>query len=380
MTKFSRRKDGSSFRDWAYDAFEIALEKSTLGRDDIDVLIVASESDFFTLQLNPASVLANDLGLSNIATMRCEGGGASGQIAIHAGVQAILSRQAKHVAVIGVDPSASQLSGDTIRTLYGYSFDAWTDGMTGATSTILYALSVQAFMQGHKLNSDHLDQITIQNRQNALGNAHAHLGREHTRSEIKQSPMIASPYRRLHCSPLSDGAAAVILSARNALPAARKSAPCIVGIGSANDTPHLGARKDQGNFKAKTGAMKKACAMAGLTPENIGLAEVYDAYAGGQSQALFALGLSKDVGRETAIGRFAPGGDLPINLSGGLMGQGAPVGATGVAQTVNCALFLEGKNTSSLQPSAPPSHALADTHGGICTNSAVTLLAQPDAA
>ncbi len=380
MTKFNRRKDGSSFRDWAFDAFEMALGKSTLERNDIDLLVVASESDFFTLQLNPASILANDLGLFNTATMRCEGGGASGQAAVHAGVQAILCRQAKHVAVIGVDPSASQLSGDTIRTLYGYSFDAWTDGMTGATSSILYALSVQAFMQDNRLTSDHLDLITIQNRQNALDNPHAHLGRKHTRSEIEQSPMIASPYRRLHCSPLSDGAAAIILSAQNVVPSARKTTPHIVGIGAANDNPHLGARQDQGSFSAKTKAVKKACAMAGLAPEDIGLAEVYDAYAGAQSQALCALGLSKDIGRETADGRFAPSGGLPINLSGGLMGQGAPVGATGVAQTVNCALFLEGQNTSPLQPSAPPSHALADTHGGICTNAAVTLLAQPDAA
>ena len=380
ITKFNRRKDGSSFRDWSFDAFEEALEISTLNRDDIDLLVIASESDFFTLQLNPASVLAHDLGLREVATMRCEGGGASGQVAVHAGVQAILSFQAKHVAIVGVDPSASQLSGKAIRSLYGFSFDAWTDGLTGATSTVLYALSVQTFMQDQKLTSAQLDQTTIQNRLNAMGNTKAHLGREHTRSEIEESPLIASPYRRLHCSPLSDGAAALILSAQSALPNARKTAPRIVGIGAANDNPHLGARKNSGNFDAKTKSMKKACGMADLTPKDIKLAEVYDAYAGAQSQAIFALGLSEDIGRETARGRFSPSGDMPVNLSGGLMGQGAPVGATGVAQTANCALFLEGKNTSTLQPSMPPPYALADTHGGVCTNAAVTLLAQPDAA
>lgn len=380
MTKFNRRKDGSSFRDWAFDAFEMALRNSSLERADIDLLVVASESDFFTLQLNPASIISNDLGLFGVATVRSEGGGASGQIAVHTGVQAILSRQAKHVAVVGVDPSASQLPGDTIRTLYGYSFDAWTDGMTGATSTILYALSIQAFMQDHNLNADHLNQITIQNRLNAMGNAYAHLGRKHTRVDIEQSPMIASPYRRLHCSPLSDGAAAVILSAPEALPVVRKGAPRIVGIGAANDNPHLGDRKNSGNFEAKARAMKKACSMADLTPNNIGLAEVYDAYSGAQLQALSALGLSDDIGRETDSGRFAPSGELPVNLSGGLLGQGAPVGAIGVAQTANCALFLEGKHTSTLQPSKPSQYALADTHGGVCTNAAVTLLAQPDAA
>jgi len=69
-------------------------------------------------------------------------------------------------------------------------------------------------------------------------------------------------------------------------------------------------------------------------------------------------------------------GRCPISLSGGLMGQGAPVGATGVGQTASCALFLEGCHHSELQPQNPPAFALADTHGGICTTSAVTILGQ----
>lgn len=376
LTKFDRRKDGSSFRDWALEAFEAALRCSDLERADIDLLIIASESDFITMQLNPASVLAADLGLAGVAAMRVEGGGASGQLAVHAGVQAILAGQATHVAVVGVDPSASQLPAETVRTLYSYSFDAWTDGMTGASPAVLYALSVQPFMDASGLTEMHLDQVTIQNRANALQNPNAHLGRRHDRDEIGASPMIASPYRRLHCSPLSDGAAAIILSAGNAVPSSRREAPRITGIGAATDHPHLGSRADQGVFQAKTSAMRRACGMADLSPEDIGLAEVYDAYAGAQLQALSALGLSRNIAGDMADGRFAPDGELPVNLSGGLMGQGAPAGATGVGQTASCALFLEGTHPSALQPQTPPAYALADTHGGICTTAAVTLLAQ----
>ena len=155
LTPFNRRKDNSSFRDWAYSAFHAALQQSTLEKSDIEALFVASESDFFTLQLNPASILASDNGLHGVATTRVEGGGASGQLAIHAAVNAIQSGAYKHVAVIGVDPSASQLSADTIRTLYGYSFDTWTDGMTGITSTALYALSYQCFATTHKTTNKH---------------------------------------------------------------------------------------------------------------------------------------------------------------------------------------------------------------------------------
>lgn len=379
QTRFSRRTDGSSFRDWACQAFDAARSLATLDLTDFDTLIVASESDFFTLQLNPAAVLAEELGLAGVATMRVEGGGASGQLAVHVGAQAIASGRARHVAVIGVDPSASQLPATTIKTLYGYSFDAWTDGMAGTSATTLYALSYQAFAERIGLAENSLDQITLQNRANAMHNPNAHLPRQHTIAEIAESPLIASPYRRLHCSPLSDGAAAIILSHPDALPGTRAKAPRISGIGAASDHAHLGARQDPGTFTAKRKAMQRACQQAGIDPTDIDIAEVYDAYAGAQLQALDALGLSEALEADLDAGHFAPEGRLPINLSGGLLGQGAPAGATGVAQTATCALLLEGQYHAQIQPSRRLRHAIADTHGGVCTTAAVTLLSQAEA-
>lgn len=376
MTPFNRRRDNTGLRDWSADAFEAALAMSTLARADIDALFVASESDFFHLQLNPASILATELGLVGVAATRCEGGGASGQLAVHAALRAVQSGAVRHAAVIGVDPSASALSGDAIRALYGFSFDAWTDGMTGLTSTALYAFSYQAFAAAHQTTDADLASVTLQNRANACGNPNAHLQRNDTAEDIAASPLIADPYRRLHCSPLSDGAAALILSDAGHVPANRATAPRIVGAGASTDHMHLGARANPGQFAAKTRAMQRACAEAGIQPDAIEMAEVYDAYAGAQMQSIAALGLSDTVAADLRDGRFAPDGVCPVNLSGGLMGQGAPVGATGVAQTVTCALVLEGRYHAGLQPKKRPRVALADTHGGICTTSAVTLLAQ----
>jgi acetyl-CoA C-acetyltransferase len=374
LTPFNRRKDGTGFRDWSADAFDAALRMANLERSDIEALFVASESDFFHLQLNPASILASELGLVGVAATRCEGGGASGQVAVHAAVRAVQSGSAKHVAVVGVDPSASCLSSDAVRGLYGFSFDAWSDGMTGVTSTALYALSFQAFAQQHKTSDADLARVTQQNRANACHNPGAHLARTDTIEEILQSPEIASPYRRLHCSPLSDGAAALILSHVDYAPKNRANASRIAGLGAASDHMHLGARNDISAFTAKTNAMRRACDEAGIEPDRIGVAEIYDAYAGAQLQGLVALGLTKNVGADLDKGVFAPSGRCPINLSGGLMGQGAPVGATGVGQTASCALILEGQYHTNLQLQNPPQFALADTHGGICTTAAVTIL------
>ena len=376
LTAFGRRRDGSSFRDWAAQAFDAALAMSGLDPADIDLLIIASESDFFTLQLNPASVIADDLGLTGAATLRVEGGGASGQLAVHTGVARIMAGLARHVAVVGVDPSASALPGDTMRDFYGFSFDAWTDGMTGTSSTMLYALSWQDFAARHGATETDLAAVTIRNRLNACANPGAHLPRRHSAAEIAASPLIASPYRRLHCSPLSDGAAALILSHPDALPQARRAAPRITGIGASSDRAHLGARAHPGDFEAKSRAVTRALGMAGIGAGDIGLAEVYDAYAGAQLQGIAALGLSADWRRDLQDGAFDPDGRCPVNLSGGLMGQGAPVGATGVGQTATCALLLEGRYHPGLQPRHIPDHALADTHGGVATTCAVTVLSQ----
>jgi acetyl-CoA C-acetyltransferase len=137
---------------------------------------------------------------------------------------------------------------------------------------------------------------------------------------------------------------------------------------------HLGARPDPGWFAGKQKAMLRACAEAGITPDQIGLAELYDAYAGSQLQSIAALGLSDTPVRDLDAGRFSPEGNCPVNLSGGLMGQGAPVGAIGVGQTATCAQLLEGRYHAALQPGSPPRYALADTHGGVGTTNAVTVL------
>lgn len=375
VAKFGRRTDGTGFRDWAMAAFAKALAQAEIETCDVDALVVASESDFFTLQLNPATVLAQDLGLAKVAALRVEGGGASGQLAVQVGAARIMAGLSRFVAVVGVDATASALPGETLRMLYGRSFDGLTDGPTGMTATQAYALSWQIFAAAEGLGDDDLARITIAHRLNALANPAAHLPRRHVREEIDASALIASPYRKLHCSPLSDGAAVVILAAADALPASRQSAARIVGMGASTDW-RLGVRKDPGRFAAKTRAMQAACRMAGIGPGEIGVAEIYDAYAGAAFQALHALGLSDRPGADLVLGRFGIDGALPVNLSGGLLGQGAAPGATGVAQVATCARILEGRYHLQAQPTAVPAFALADTHGGICSNAAVTILAQ----
>ncbi|MCZ4346814.1 thiolase family protein [Devosia neptuniae] len=376
MTPFNRRKDGSSWRDWARQAFEAALADANLERPDIDSLVVASESDFFTLQLNPASVLADDLALFGKPVMRVEGGGASGHLAVQAAVMQVLSGQAARVAVLGVEALAAHLPGATVSTLYGLSFDAWTDGMTGIDSTALYALSALAFQERTGASESDFAAVAVRNRDNACDNKFAHLPLEISVQDVLSSPMISAPYHRLDCSPLSDGAACLIVGRGVGLPHAGRDRARLVGMGAANDRVRLGERTDPGYFGAKQIAAARAIAAAGGALSDIDIAEVYDSYSGAQLQAIEALGLSDQLLADERAGRFAALGSLPVNLSGGLLGQGAPVGATGVAQVLTIARQLEGRYWGR-RPDRTPRRGLVDTHGGIATLCAVSIVEAP---
>ncbi len=375
MTPFNRRKDGSSFRDWARAAVQGALDDAGLEARDIDALIVASESDFFTMQLNPAALLADECGLIGVAAKRVEGGGASGHLAVHAGVAEVASGMACRVLVLGVEPSASHLKGADVGALYGLSFDAWTDGMTGIDSTSLYALSAQAFMARTGATLDDFARIAVRNRAHARMNANAHLPLDVSLDEVAASPVVASPYRRLDCSPLSDGAAAIILANASDLPARAQGRARFRAAVSAVDAVRLGERQDAGFFGGKQRAAQRAYEIAGVTAAEIGLAEVYDSYSGAQLQSLEALGFADVIAAERD-GAFTAQGAMPVNLSGGLLGQGAPVGATGVAQVLTAALQLEGRYFGQ-QATHAPRYALVDTHGGIATLNAISILEAP---
>ncbi|MEP2784579.1 MAG: thiolase family protein [Pseudoruegeria sp.] len=377
MTPFNRRKDGSSFRDWARSAVRGALDDAGLNAADIDALIVASESDFFTLQLNPAAVLADHCGLTSVAAKRVEGGGASGHLAVHAGIAEVASGMARRVLVLGVEPSASHLKGIDVGALYSLSFDAWTDGFTGVDSTSLYALSAQAFMARTDATLDDFAKIAVRNRTNACSNPNAHLPLDITVEDVAASVVVASPYRRLDCSPLSDGAAAIILARAQDLPERPEGHARFKAAVSAVDNVRLGERNDPGFFKGKQAAANRAYRFADLVPDDIGLVEAYDSYSGAQLQALEALGLAQE---QTITaernGVFSGDGACPVNLSGGLLGQGAPVGATGVTQVLTAALQLEGRYFGRQVISAPR-FALVDTHGGIASLNAISILEAP---
>jgi acetyl-CoA acetyltransferase len=181
-----------------------------------------------------------------------------------------------------------------------------------------------------------------------------------------ESRIVADPLRLLHCCPISDGAAAVLLIAE-------PTPVRVAGIGQGTDTLALRHRYSLTSFRATQEAARTAYAMAGFGPERVDFAELHDAFTPFELMALEDTGLVPPgkAGRATLDGDTALDGRLPINPSGGLKARGHPLAATGIAQIVECVWQLTGR-AGPRQVDARV--ALAHSIGGLATNNWVTIL------
>jgi len=203
---FGRSRDESSPRDWVRGVVDDALRDAGVERGDIDAVVVASESDHLSLQLSPAALMVDEAGLVPCPALRVECGVASGAAAIRAGVMHLMSGMHRCVLVVGFEHAASHLASDDVRSLYGLSFDADIEGITGVGATNLYALSAGLFMARYGLTEEQMARVSVKNHGNAMSNPWAHLPSKLTVADLLASRTVSAPYKLLDCCPLSDGA------------------------------------------------------------------------------------------------------------------------------------------------------------------------------
>jgi acetyl-CoA C-acetyltransferase len=196
-----------------------------------------------------------------------------------------------------------------------------------------------------------------------------------TLDQVKKSVMIADPLTILDCSPITDGAAAVVICpAEMARKLGKKPVVKVAGSGQATDTIALHQRKDITHLGATEVAARKAYEMAGVGPADIDLVEVHDCFTIAEICAIEALGFVEKGkgGPATEKGETALGGRIPVNTSGGLKSKGHPVGATGVAQIVEITEQLRGASGERQVKGAK--RGLAQNMGGTCASTAVHIL------
>jgi acetyl-CoA C-acetyltransferase len=351
MIPFERR-DEDSLVDMLAAAGLGAMDNAGLGDRPVEAVYVGNmASGLFNHQVSVASSLVDRLNLFPAAADRVENGPASGGSAIKNGLLAIASGYYDVVLVVG---------GEKMREVIGPRSTDIVASMTHPEAEYIYGVTLPAmagmfarvYMDKYGITREHLAHVSIKNQQNGLLNPYAHIQMNitmegiltHPQSHIN-NPVVADPLHLYDCCPVSDGAAAVLLTSLDVAQELKVPIVEIAGFGQATDTQTLQERSDPTDLKAVSIAAENAFSMAGIQPGDIQVAELHDAFT------ILEIAESEHVGffekgegaKAVANGDTRIDGKLPINPSGGLKARGHPVGATGVAQVVELVWQLRGE-------------------------------------
>lgn len=358
-----------SLQEMAYEVILSSLEDAELSIMDIDAIII---SNFLggplNSQLHLNSVIASLIPDINIPILRVETACASSSIALK---QAMYSLQDyDNVMVLGVEKMTSDpVIGQTES--IQMAADKHLDQSQGLIFPANYALIAQQYMLKYGVKHDLLEKVSFINHQNANLNPLAHFYYKNVNMEmIKKAPIIASPLNLFDCSPVSDGAASLIVSKTS-------NSDRDVEILSSQfitDSISLTQRKNLTSFKAAKIASKNAYKDAGISPNDVDILEVHDCFTISELVALEDLGFCGEGKASDLImnDEILKDGSIPVNMDGGLKANGHPIGATGLAQIYEVVTQLRGE--AGKRQVTDVEVGMTHNIGGIGGTAAVTIM------
>ncbi len=333
-TRFGRLQD-QTLEDLIVEVTRDAIEDARIEASEIDAIYLGHfnsglVSDGFASSL--ALQASEDLRFT--PATRCENACASGSAAIHAGINAIRSGTAELVLVVGAEKMTSNTTNEVTAALAraGYQNDPAEAAMTFPQ---LFAAAARGYAQHYGDPLDSMAAIAAKNHGNAMHNPLAQMHKpmtfEHCRAVSESNPLVAPPLRLTDCSLVSDGAAAIVLASNSRAKYFRREV-AVKAMVHVNDFLPVAGR-DLLAFEAPARAIGGALEAAGIGLSNLDFAEVHDCFTIAELMIYEAMGLApKGEGhRAIAEGIVHAGGQLPVNLSGGLKAKGHPIGATGVS-------------------------------------------------
>ena len=369
MTRFGELWT-SSLADLFVEAANEALDRA--GADRLDAIYVGNMSaGRFVDQEHLGPLLAGALGMSGVPTTRVESACASGALALRTAFFEVASGASDLVLAAGVE---KMTDAPDVTEVLATASDQELEAYHGATFPALYALIARAHMEQFGTSEADLAWVSVKNHRHGALNPKAQFRRDLSVDQVLGSSMVAEPLRLLHCSPVSDGAAAVLLCP---LERARElcDAPVrLLGSGMATSSMALADRDDLAVLDGVHRAAERAYRMAGLGPGEIDVAEVHDCFAIAEVCCIEALGFVErgHGGAAAREGRTALGGPIPVNTSGGLKSKGHPVGATGIAQVIE--IFEQLRDEAGERQVAGARVGLTQNMGGSGASSIVHVL------
>ncbi|MFZ2349800.1 MAG: hypothetical protein WAW99_06260 [Candidatus Bipolaricaulis anaerobius] len=354
------RKDG---RDLFVEAFRDLLASVDKGVDaaEIEALFIGNySSELFEHQGHTAPLMADWAGLTPRAALRVEDACASGGVALRQGVLAVASGAYDVILVGGVEKMTA-LPTEAVTDTLATAGDILYEFPAGFTFPGFYAAMATAYAAQYGMPYEALMEVARKNHRNGALNDKAQFGmtiqaimeRRIAKAREKGDPVpswkderdflhdaganppVAWPLRLFDCSPITDGAAAVLVVAEEVARRFTDRPLRVLGTGQASDAALYG-RRDLTSLRAAREAAAQAYAIAGVKPSRIRLAEVHDCFTIAEVLAVEDLGFFEpgQGWRAAMDGATHRDGTIPVNTSGGLKAKGHPVGASGVAQVV----------------------------------------------
>lgn len=330
-----------SLRHLAHDAIMAAMQDA--GIQTADALYVGNMlSGELNGQEHLGALIADFVGLRGIEAMKIEAACGSGAAALRVGLMSVASGMCEIALVCGIEKMSDAIGNLTTGAL-ATAADQEYEVSQGVSFVGLNALLMRRYMHEYGVTKDAFAGFTVNAHRNAVTNPNAMFRSPVSEAAYARAGMIADPINLLDSSPVCDGAACVVLAPADRYRSRAKAS--ILASAVAIDSLAIHDRRDPLVLDAAVISSQKAYAQARLTPADIHLFEVHDAFSIMSALSLEAAGFApRGAGvRLTQGGEIGLAGRIPISTLGGLKARGHPVGATGVYQIVEVVLQLTGQ-------------------------------------
>jgi acetyl-CoA C-acetyltransferase len=371
QTAFSRQC-GVNIRELCFEAFKEAMEGLDITTQDIDASVVCSAPEY-DKQRSPAGLISEYLELTPKPAFYVETVCSSSSTGLRVAWSMITAGLHKVVAVIGFQ-KMSELTSREAAERMGRGGDIIWESPFGLTMPAGYALYARAHMAKYGTTEEQLAKVRVKNSHYGATNPKATYRKELSLEDILGSEVITSPLKKFDCCANADGASCIIVAQGDIAKKTCKIPIWIIGLGAATDTMSMAGRESLTGLRCAQEAAQQAYKMAGVKPQDINVAEVHDCFTISEILAYEDLGFAKPgegvkllEEKQTYVD-----GRIPVNVDGGLLSKGHPIGATGGSQVRTIVRQLRGEATEAQVKGAEI--GLVHNIGGIGQYGNVTIL------
>ena len=342
QTAFTR-KCGVSVRELCFEAYKEALDGLEITSSDIDASIICSAPEY-DKQRSPSGSISEYLELTPKPTFYVETVCSSSSTGLRVAWSLIKAGLHKVVAVIGFQ-KMSELTSREAAERMGRGGDIIWESPFGLTMPAGYAMYARAHMAKYGTTEEHLAKVRVKNSQYGAMNPKANYRKELSLGEILSSEVVTSPLKKFDCCANADGSSCIIVASGDVAKRITDIPIWIIGLGAATDTMTMSGRESLTGLRCAKEAAKQAYEMAGIGPGDINVAEVHDCFTISEILAYEDLGFAKpgEGGRLIEEKQTYVDGRIPVNVDGGLLSKGHPIGATGGSQVRTIVRQLRGQ-------------------------------------